>query len=318
MYFSTQGIPESRRVEAWANAVNDACGSSIAALSSRPEFQGCVEMRQANKIGMMRMAHTAQSVRGDPRYRGQADSDQILVLLQIAGRAKLQHADRTIGLEPGDLTVMDRAHPFSAEYSGKNTQLVMFISHRDFEGFDIDEAQRVHGRVPTHFAPTIGSFLQSAFELVRDCDEVTEDALQRSLALLLKAAWNSGEKDRALFSFERSCRGGRLFSSIHQYIASRLADEDLSPTQIAAEFNISERQLHRILASEGQSVGRIIRRTRLDRCAADLRNPTHSARSITDIAFGWGFNDAAHFSRLFRAEFDQSPTEYRTAAVRCH
>ena len=29
------------------------------------------------------------------------------------------------------------------------------------------------------------------------------------------------------------------------------------------------------------------------------------------IAFGWGFNDAAHFSRAFRERFRRSPREWR-------
>ena len=33
----------------------------------------------------------------------------------------------------------------------------------------------------------------------------------------------------------------------------------------------------------------------------------------TEIAFGWGFNDAAHFSRIFRARFGCSARELRAS-----
>jgi len=39
---------------------------------------------------------------------------------------------------------------------------------------------------------------------------------------------------------------------------------------------------------------------RLDRCRNDLASPALAARSIGEIAFYWGFNDVAHFSRAFR------------------
>jgi AraC-like DNA-binding protein len=35
---------------------------------------------------------------------------------------------------------------------------------------------------------------------------------------------------------------------------------------------------------------------------------------VTDIAFSWGFNDAAHFSRAFRARFGCSPRALRAQA----
>ena len=42
---------------------------------------------------------------------------------------------------------------------------------------------------------------------------------------------------------------------------------------------------------------------RLDGVHADLSDPTCADRTISDIAFSWGFGDASHFSRAFRARF---------------
>ena len=36
---------------------------------------------------------------------------------------------------------------------------------------------------------------------------------------------------------------------------------------------------------------------------------------MTDIAFRWGFCDAAHFSRVFKREFGATPSEVRHAAA---
>lgn len=36
--------------------------------------------------------------------------------------------------------------------------------------------------------------------------------------------------------------------------------------------------------------------------------------SITDIAFGWGFNSASHFARSFRDAFGMTPRDYRQRA----
>ncbi|MBL8942370.1 MAG: helix-turn-helix domain-containing protein [Myxococcales bacterium] len=52
---------------------------------------------------------------------------------------------------------------------------------------------------------------------------------------------------------------------------------------------------------------------RLDRCRAQLLDPAHAHRSISEIAFALGFTSAAHFSRAFRARFGRSPRTLRAA-----
>jgi AraC-like DNA-binding protein len=39
------------------------------------------------------------------------------------------------------------------------------------------------------------------------------------------------------------------------------------------------------------------------------------AHSITEIALSTGFNNPAHFSRVFKARFGMSPSEYRASAA---
>lgn len=102
-----------------------------------------------------------------------------------------------------------------------------------------------------------------------------------------------------------------LVVRIHHYILANLDAVDLSPRAIAAANGISVRQLHRMFSATGITVSHWVRKRRLARCAADLRDPAATAAGITEIAFRWGFNDSAHFSKAFRAEFGQSPRAYR-------
>jgi len=101
---------------------------------------------------------------------------------------------------------------------------------------------------------------------------------------------------------------------VQDALLARLGDERFDPAAIARANGVSERQLQRLFHDAGTSLCRWIKQARLDHCAADLSNPDLRERSITEIAFGWGFNDAAHFSRTFRAEFGMAPREYRSSA----
>jgi transcriptional regulator GlxA family with amidase domain len=102
-----------------------------------------------------------------------------------------------------------------------------------------------------------------------------------------------------------------LVVRVQHYILENLDGVDLSPRAIAEANGVSVRQLHRVFSATGTTVCLWVRKARLARCAAELRSSTAGSEGITDIAFRWGFNDSAHFSKTFRAEFGQSPRAYR-------
>jgi len=71
------------------------------------------------------------------------------------------------------------------------------------------------------------------------------------------------------------------------------------------------RHLHRLFSARGRRVSDCIREQRLERCSADFADRRFLEKSITEIAFSWGFSDSAHFSRCFKLRFGVSPREFR-------
>ena len=59
-----------------------------------------------------------------------------------------------------------------------------------------------------------------------------------------------------------------------------------------------------------------ILRRRLEECGKQLTDALWRKRTITEIAFSWGFNNATHFARVFRDQYGTSPRDYRNAHVR--
>lgn len=92
-------------------------------------------------------------------------------------------------------------------------------------------------------------------------------------------------------------------------IERRLGDPDLDPRAIARALGVSVRTLHAWFHVDGRSVSRWVLHRRLARARDDLRNDR--VCSITQIAFRWGFNDAAYFSRAFRRVYGVSPSAWR-------
>lgn len=92
------------------------------------------------------------------------------------------------------------------------------------------------------------------------------------------------------------------------YIQRHL-DEDVSLEALAQVACFSPFHFHRIFRGMlGESVAAHIRRLRLERAAARLKNGTWS---VIDIAIEAGYESHEAFTRAFRDMFDVSPSEYR-------
>ncbi len=94
-------------------------------------------------------------------------------------------------------------------------------------------------------------------------------------------------------------------------IDARLSDTELDRVSVAKAAGISVRYANELLKEQNTSITRLIRSRRLARCRAALDDPLQSRRSISDIAYGWGFCDMTHFGRCFKQEFGMSPRDYR-------
>lgn len=98
---------------------------------------------------------------------------------------------------------------------------------------------------------------------------------------------------------------------VMRYIAAHYREPDLSPAAIATACHISLRYLHRLFASGEFSVGEWIMEKRLLEARRLLEESGGAFRTIAEIAYHCGFEDASHFSRRFRARFSVAPKDVR-------
>lgn len=105
-----------------------------------------------------------------------------------------------------------------------------------------------------------------------------------------------------------------LRERIKQLVNERLGDPQLSVDGIAQALNCSRRHLYNAFAEEPDGVAGYILRRRLEACRQSLADTHNERRSITDIAFSFGFSNMAHFSRVFRSHLGVPPSDYRRTA----
>lgn len=105
-----------------------------------------------------------------------------------------------------------------------------------------------------------------------------------------------------------------IVASARLRIERDLRDPALSPSRVAARLRMSPRHLRALFAAGDETVSAYILRRRLEECARELADPERRSASITEIAFGWGFNNPPLFTRSFRERFGMSPRQYRACA----
>ncbi len=98
---------------------------------------------------------------------------------------------------------------------------------------------------------------------------------------------------------------------IRAFVLQHLRDPLLSVGMIADALKLSASTVHRTFQGEPCSAAHWIWTQRLDAIKRDLADPSLHHRGVSDIAFSWGFNDAAHFSRAFKERFRVTPKEFR-------
>lgn len=150
----------------------------------------------------------------------------------------------------------------------------------------------------------VGLLLVGSGELSTSASMVGIDRYLAALAgLLLRTAVSRPNAEVAQMESVRA----RTDAIIH----AQAADPMLTPATIAAQLNISLRQLYRAFSGVESPAARI-RRRRLDR-AAELLTGRQSQSHVERVAQECGFVSAEYFSRAFRREFGLSPRAYRAA-----
>ena len=87
------------------------------------------------------------------------------------------------------------------------------------------------------------------------------------------------------------------------------AEADFSIDRLASELGMSQRSLQRkIKALADLTPVQLLAEYRLKQAVRLLAD---QSLSVTDAAYGAGFNDLSHFYRLFKKQFGKNPSQYR-------
>nr|WP_295113517.1 helix-turn-helix domain-containing protein [uncultured Caulobacter sp.] len=233
-----------------------------------------------------------------------------LLMLQVRGEAEVSHYGNTPTLAEGDFVLCDSGAPLKIRFSGDVETLILKVAAstlRDYlpspEGFCGRALRAGEGLTAAAAAMALNLFgrLEAGLSLHY------QDRVARQLLDIVATAY--------ALAFDTSNARSSVVSgrcaAVKLYIEQHLRDPELTPCGVAAGTKLSTRYLRMIFASENETVSAYILRRRLEQCARQIADPAWRGHSMTEIAFGWGFNSAPHFTRTFRDRFGLPPREYR-------
>ncbi len=311
----TADAGDAERFERWSAAHR----RLFPALEMRPRsvgsFTGRLSWFQLGAAYVGRFTADASTVRRTPRTIGKDGADAYHLALLLRGRSTVSQDDRSSAVNPGDLTSYSSWEPYEFQALTPFDMLVVTLPQALLH----PHVERTRRRTATAFPAGDGAgqvLRPFLVELIRGLEggTIRPDGASLGEALLsLVHALHDGPA-----SDERSERGRShvLWLQVTQFIDEHLGDADLSREVIARQHFISVSYLDKLFEAQGVSTWQYIRNKRLDRCRRDLADPRLATESILTIASGWGFANAAHFSRSFSRAFGESPRDFRAAACR--
>lgn len=103
--------------------------------------------------------------------------------------------------------------------------------------------------------------------------------------------------------------------AIRRYIEKNLRNPDLTAQALCNAVGVSRAVLYRTFLEDG-GVHRLIQKKRLVAARNDLAQSEPRRGLVKAVANKWTFSDPAHFSRLYREEFGEAPSETIGSAMR--
>ena len=157
--------------------------------------------------------------------------------------------------------------------------------------------------------PRVGTFILNAL------DELTKQIESQATMKLLISSLFSHIVDLIEQPLETPSKSHALFESVRDYLEQHY-QEPLTRESVAEHFYVSPNYLSQLFQKEGHiKFNEYLNHIRLERAKFLL---VKYDMKVKEVAHRCGFKDSNYFCRVFRAQTERSPSEYRTQYLSAH
>ncbi|WP_336491064.1 helix-turn-helix domain-containing protein [Methylobacterium nigriterrae] len=305
--FSTDHVHQRDRFEYW----HEVARRNVVEHDSKPRCRGTfrAELR-AGSIGTLNLAcfqNSEMVVTHATRHLSRTNGDELFICRQVRERLALEQGGRQVVLEPGDVTLIDPGVPYKGWFSGRSEVLIVKVRRVLLESRLGQTRDLLAHKLATAEGRLASAYLAMLPSHVDDLGSAEGLVEAHLLDLIALAFGRATDEMMPRSSSARSLVRMRLRTEVE----ARLADPTLHVSTVANAAGVRVRYANAVLADENTSLMQLIQARRLARCRQALEDPTQTHRTVSQIAYGWGFSDMTHFGRRFKAAYGLTPSECR-------
>lgn len=310
--YSTDDAAPAMRRKLWQDAVSDTYFPLELSFGGGTDFSGSLDAWSLGATSLSRLVCSRVLYRRNERHLVSEREESYLITVPEVSEIRFEQDGRDVLCRPGAF-IIERSHlPYEFSHRDPAALWVMKVPNAVLRA-RIARPERL-ATLQVDASRSVGALFVDVLRLaagrIDDMDEPARALVGKQLVDLLAMAIEADE--RVLVGQSSSVRNAHLHRCEH-FIRAKLGDSRLTPLMVAEACGISLRYLHQLFEAEGTTVCAYIRNQRLLACDAMLRDPS-CRRSMSEIAYEWGFGDQAQFSRHYRARFGRTPSEARAAA----
>ncbi|MFB9269541.1 helix-turn-helix domain-containing protein [Bradyrhizobium erythrophlei] len=317
--WSTHLVRQRDRFPFWADVVAKTFVPVDCDARERATFHARIRTCRIGSVSISEVLAGPHRIERNHALLSSAPSDDMMVALHLCGSCGYCNDMVEGRMSPGTAIAIATDTPYTFDFGSTVHRVVFKVSRESLSVLPSDAEPRSAAlRQSSLLLPrVIGVLRQIALSVLDDAARApasdAEDGIEQALLALMQPALGRAVDDDAPGPASQ-----QRYRQALSMIAANLKDPMLDRTAIAEGIGVSLRGLTRLFAAHGTTPERTIWSHRLAAIRRDLANPRRAGASITEIAFNWGFNDVAHFSRRFRQAYGVSPSEFRRQWIAAH
>jgi AraC-like DNA-binding protein len=308
---NTDQVPARERAAFWGDWIDRLFHGLKSDLYGDTDFDGRMSTLHAGDVVLTRLEANRHRVLRSSSLARQTEVAYLKIVAPYVGCAGVEQKGREAWVTPDQWSVYDTTDSYAVANPVRVEHLIVMVPKQRLaeRGLALDPlmARRLGGSggVARMALETMRSAYRELPGMSESAARGVGDAITQfvHLSMLDLAGIGSATTQREA-----------LRERIKQHVAAHLGDPSLTVDAIAQALNCSRRQLYNAFAEEPDGVAGYILARRLEACRRAFDDRAGTQRSITDIALGFGFQNMAHFSRVFRAHLGMAPSDYRRGA----
>ena len=307
--FTTETVSRAEAFAYWADAVCQSYVPLGCETDDPKAFSGGITLQRMTNMACSQVWGSNQRVTRRKQDIARAGEPSFIVSLQVEKSCRIDQMGRSCVIEPGDFGLYSSTDPYALALPDGFQQHVVQMP-REALLRRLPQADDLVGRAVSA-ASTEGSAVSAAIRrmlpLLDSSNPTLTACLQESVIDLVATGFASLVESRPALTVSTQ----KIVLRARSFIARNLSQGTLDRESVAQAAGVSVRRLNEILAAEGSSITKEIRDARLKRASAELRDGRYAHLSVGEVAYRAGFENLPHFSRLFKAQFGQAPSDYR-------